>query len=367
MLQYFADTAHNPVSNQQSKHRRPEDRQAALRLLTRAIRETQGPLGFQVDASSWRSLQNPFDSRNRYSYGHEAEHIYSVPTESGRVLNQEIYVEPNLNEVLRRPRAQPQVPLSRKMGRRASEGSALSDRESYYYEPECYLSPETRGMVVGDSKMKAVSKSAYTPDNLGYPNSAGCRLSLDAGRRESSSSLTSSLADGSKDSLSSFDSASTLTGQETDDSIMTRFRKSFQQKEEFLRRPSNVVEPALIAREFYGRPKRLEKQMWPPNDPLRQDSPVRTHKPAHQNFQRVKNDIENERDFVQHQNGVPPQQRLFTGDVGPQREVKSPKTWPLVVSLDKIKEGAVAPAVLDNVEKMNGSMSAENSSLEEQR
>lgn len=318
-----------------------------------------------MDASSWRSLQNPYDNRNRYSYGHDSEHIYSVPVESGRVLNREIYVEPNLNEFLRRPRAQPQVPIYRKMGRRASEGSALSDRESYYYEPECHLSPETRGMVVGDPKMKAVSKSAYTPENLNYPNSAGCRLSLDAGRRESSSSLTSSLADGSKDSLSSFDSASTLTGQETDDSIMTRFRKSFQQKEEFLRRPSNVVEPAMIAREFYGRPKRLEKQMWPPNDPFRQESPVRTNKPTHQNFQRVKNDIESERDLV-HQNGLSPQQSLYTAE-GSLKEVKSPKTWQLVMNLDRIKEAATAPAVLDNVEKMNGSMSAENSSLEEQR
>lgn len=313
-----------------------------------------------MDASSWHSLQNPFDCRNRYSYGHDSEHIYSVPIESSRGLNRDIYAEPNLHEFHRRPRAQPQVPLYRKMGRRASEGSTLSDREGYYCEPECYLSPEKGGMVVGDSKMKTVSKSAYTPETLTYPNTAGCRLSLDAGRRESSSSLTSSLADGSKDSLSSFDSVSTLTGQETDDSIMTRFRKSFQQKEEFLRRPSNVLEPALIAREFYSRPKRLEKPMWPPTDPLRQDSPARTMKPMHHNFQRVKNDIENERDLVQHHNGL-------SGEVSLQREAKSPKTWPLAANLDRIKEAAIAPAVLDNVEKMNGSMSAESSNLEEQR
>lgn len=115
------------------------------------------------------------------------------------------------------------------MGRRASEGSNLSDnssRDSYEY-PE-FLSAEYSDMVVNSSKMKSASKVAYpdahsqvsygSVDSCGlqglgnYTNNAGCRLSLDAGRRESNASLNSSLADGSKDSLSSYDSASTLTG-----------------------------------------------------------------------------------------------------------------------------------------------------------
>lgn len=81
-----------------------------------------------------------------------------------------------------------------------------------------------------------------------YPNSTGCRLSLDGGmldRRESSSS-------------------STLT----DDSvIISRIRKSCEQKEEFLR---NTVKPTyspIIAREFYARPQKLQKPVWPPQSP----------------------------------------------------------------------------------------------------
>lgn len=81
-----------------------------------------------------------------------------------------------------------------------------------------------------------------------YPNSSGCRLSLDGGmldRRESSSS-------------------STLT----DDSvIMSRIRKSCEQKEEFLRNTVKPTYPHIIAREFYARPQKLQKPVWPPQSP----------------------------------------------------------------------------------------------------
>lgn len=350
--------------------------QAALKLITDVIRETQRATALKVDASSWRMLQNPYGYKpQRNSYGHEQENVYSVPAEIYRPpnprLTQNVYAEPNLHESIRRSRAQPQVPLYRKMGRRASEGSALSDRDNYY-EISDYCLNDPGEMVVSNSKMKAVSKTAYAPDSssqsrvgtsaMNYPNTAGCRLSLDGGgRRESASSLTSSLADGSKDSLSSFDSASTLTGQETDDSLMTRLRKSFQQKEEFLRRPSTTTEPALIQREFYGRPKKLEKPMWPPCEP-RQESPSRS-KPSHQNLQRVKTDIESERDMTQHK---------VTGgaitNTSQQKGAKSPKDWPQVPGMEKMYEASPAPASLDNIEKMNGSASgADGTCQDEQR
>lgn len=340
--QYFTDAAHNPLSNQPPR-RQQDEREAALRFLTQKIRETQNSLSFQVDVNSWNRLQNPYNQKQRYSYGQDLEHIYNTPVEVHRT--QEVYTDPHvLHASIRRSRAQPQVPLYRKMGRRASEGSTFSEHENYY---DCLSE-----MVVGDTKMKAASKSAYVPDaNPTYPNSAGCRLSLDAGRRrESSASLTSSLADGSKDSVCSFDSVSTVTGQETDDSIMTRFRKSFQQKEEFLRRPSKVEAP-LIPREFYGRPKRLEKPTWPPYEPVRQDSPTRTAKPTHQNFQRVKNDIDSERDLVyQVQNG----EQKVGRSIG--------------VDVSKMYEAAVAPSALDSKpERMNGSLTADNSHTEESR
>lgn len=375
LFQYFAETAYNPVSNQPPRPHRPDDKQAALRFLTQAIRETQRPTAFKVDASSWRMLQNPYGYKpQRNSYGTEQENVYSVPAEvyrppNCRLTTQNIYAEPSIHESIRRSRAQPQVPLYRKMGRRASEGSALSDRDSYY---DCCVN-DPREMVVSNSKMKAVSKTAYAPDPspqsrvgtsaTNYPNTAGCRLSLDGGgRRESASSLTSSLADGSKDSLSSFDSASTLTGQETDDSLMTRFRKSFQQKEEFLRRPSTTTEPALIQREFYGRPKKLEKPMWPPCEP-RQESPSRA-KPSHQNLQRVKTDIESERDMTQQKQVV--SGGAVTNTSQQQKGAKSPKDRPGVPGIEKMYEASPAPASLDNIEKMNGAASGADGACQEQ-
>lgn len=380
-FQYFAETAYNPVSNQAPRPHRSDDKQAALRFLSQALRETQRPAAFKVDASSWRMLQNPYGYKpQRNSYGNEQENVYSVPAEVYRPpnprLTQNIYAEPSLHESIRRSRAQPQVPLYRKMGRRASEGNTLSDRDSYC-EISDYCLNDPREMVVSNSKMKAVSKTAYAPDPASqsrmaasatnYPNTAGCRLSLDGGgRRESSSSLTSSLADGSKDSLSSFDSASTLTGQETDDSLMTRFRKSFQQKEEFLRRPSTTTEPTLIQREFYGRPKKLEKPMWPPCEP-RQESPSRG-KPSHQNLQRVKTDIECERDMVyQKQNGAKVVSGGAAMNTSQQKGAKSPKDWAGVPGMERMYEASPAPASLDNIENMNGSASGADAACQEEQ
>lgn len=188
---------------------------------------------------------------------------------------------------------------------------------------------------------------------LHYSGTAGCRLSLDGGttRRDSSISLPSNglvrdsytASEGSKDSLVSFDSVSTLTGGgqdrcSSDDSlIMSRIRKSFEQKEEFLKRPSQpiswniasgnhqqpssplVSQHAIIAREFYARPQKFQRPLWPPQNPAtcspilyRQQSPPRSsssgrsnysssssttnNKPTHQNLQRVKTEIDSERD-----------------------------------------------------------------------
>ncbi|XP_073944334.1 rho GTPase-activating protein 23-like isoform X3 [Choristoneura fumiferana] len=94
---------------------------------------------------------------------------------------------------------------------------------------------------------------------------------LHDGRRESDTSLPSSATE-SKDSLGSFDSNSTLTGRELDDSIiLSRIRKSLEQKEAFLRRPSQPtgwvtpdVPPPIKQKEFYARPQKLQKPAWPP-------------------------------------------------------------------------------------------------------
>nr|CAH7720282.1 unnamed protein product [Callosobruchus chinensis] len=362
LQRFFAETAYNPVSNQQQQQVDvPYDRQSAQQFLTHHLGRAGGPPGFQVDAISWRSLQQPYHGypqefpplqRVAYDRGQRSADslIYSEPKRHTRRENQhEIYAEIHPHEFVGRQkcRAAPQVPLYRKMGRRASEGSA-------HYDPPDASSLSTEE----DYAMKAVYKGVQGTDMpSGYPNTAGCRLSLDVGRRESTSSLSSSLADGSKDSLASYDSAATLTGHETDDSaIMTRFRKSVQQKEEFLRTPGvNTVEQALIRKEFYGRPKKLEKQMWPPTE-----SP-KASKPTHQNVLRVKGDIESERDLTGMVQGggadyVMPQQK----------GAASPRERGMKSDLDRVYEAATAPGGYDSLEPFNGS-AVEEAYMDDQR
>ena len=102
------------------------------------------------------------------------------------------------------------------------------------------------GKVQTDQQISVI-KTNNNPATF-YSNASGCRLSLDGGtldRRESSSS-------------------STLT----DDSvIMSRIRKSCEQKEEFLRNTATPLYSQIIAREFYARPQKFQKQIWPPNSP----------------------------------------------------------------------------------------------------
>ncbi|CAH1973615.1 unnamed protein product [Acanthoscelides obtectus] len=356
-LLFFAETAYNPVSNQQPDV--PYDRQSAQQFLTHHLGRGGGAPGFQVDAISWRSLQQPYHGypqefpplqRVAYDRGQRSADslIYSEPKRHTRRENQhEIYAEIHPHEFVGRQkcRAAPQVPLYRKMGRRASEGSA-------HYDPPDASSLSTEE----DYAMKTVYKGMQSADvPSGYPNTAGCRLSLDVGRRESTSSLSSSIADGSKDSLASYDSAATLTGHETDDSaIMTRFRKSVQQKEEFLRTPAvNTVEQALIRKEFYGRPKKLEKQMWPPTE-----SP-KASKPTHQNVLRVKGDIESERDMVGMGGGA-------DYSMPQQKGVTSPRERGMKSDLDRVYEAATAPGGYDSLEPLNGS-AVEEAYMDDQR
>ena len=142
-------------------------------------------------------------------------------------------------------RAEPQVPIYRPgrrvVTRRASEGSG----------------------PMSESEM-AIYGSANTFDS---------RFSVDSRRDSSPASKDSS--------LSSFDSNSTLTGNEGVDKtfIIERLKKNFEQKEEFLRRPSqptgwlptenpqaSLQTQTVIPREFYARPQKLQRQVWPPNE-----------------------------------------------------------------------------------------------------
>lgn len=150
--------------------------------------------------------ENIYSDPNRESIK-SGDNIYTDPKDliyrPIKIRSDHLYTEPITHDLSNRPRAQPQVP--RKMGRRASEGSNSCDS----------LSADYSDMVV-KGKMSG-SKVAYLDAHTqfeGLQNYGGCRLSLDGGgRRESTASLSSSQADGSKDSLSSYDSASTLTGK----------------------------------------------------------------------------------------------------------------------------------------------------------
>ncbi|XP_045473167.1 uncharacterized protein LOC123679748 isoform X9 [Harmonia axyridis] len=330
----FTETAYNPVSNQNFiPDSPPIDRRTAQQFLTNTINQRPGEL--QVDAQFWRSLRYPFgysqttrsqQQQQQYHHHHQDKRPQSYQYDTrysdnasrrSQPLPNEIYTEIQIHDAPTRhtsssnSKAQPQVPLYKKMGRRASDGTAYNNCEPYYDLPEYTSIASDDDMVLNNQKPRdQYNKTNLAQSNanmsvLTYPSSAGCRLSLADDRRESTSSLTSSYADGSKDSLSSFETNSTLTGQETDDSaILSRYRRSFQQKEEFLKMPTGV-EPNLKQREFYGRPKKLEKPQWPPGEPPKQqDSPSRTTKPTHHNFQRVKHDIDNERDLTMQQPAV---------------------------------------------------------------
>ncbi|KAL3269639.1 hypothetical protein HHI36_008702 [Cryptolaemus montrouzieri] len=365
----FTETAYNPVSNQNFiPDSPPVDRRSAQQFLTNAFHQRPGEL--QVDAQFWRSLRYPFGyhpprlEKRPQSYQFEQQRSEDSSLRRSQAVPNEIYTEIQIHDIPTRhsKKAQPQVPLYKKMGRRASEGNTYKNCEPYYDLPEYSSIASDDEMVFNNHKSRNSYKSSNLTDStsqssanmsvLTYPSSAGCRLSLNDERRESSSSLTSSYAEGSKDSLSSFESNSTLTGQETDDSaILSRYRKSFQQKEEFLKMPSNPYEPTLIQREFYGRPKKLDKPQWPPNEPTKQDSPSRATKPTHHNFQRVKNDIETERDLSQ-------QSQLIAGGVvnpGQQKGVVSPKEKVHVTRMDYIQEGSPAPAHLCHPDNPNES------------
>ncbi|CAH1110584.1 unnamed protein product [Psylliodes chrysocephalus] len=355
LQRFFSETAYNPASNQSTYADIPPpvDKHTAQQIISKRLARV--PNEFQVDAFSWRSLQHPYvatEPRPEYDRGpHSAENLlHNVPR---RRNQQEIYCEihPHDTERIGRSRAAPQVPLYKKMGRRASEGNILSDSDRYLSEFNS-INPVTQE----DYNMKTgYRNNNYNSESGDFSKTA--RLSLDVERRESSSSLS---VDSSKDSLASFGSNSTLTGHETDDSaIMDRFRKSVQQKEAFLKNPVNV-------KEFYGRPKKLEKQVWPPVE-RDKDSPSRNNsRPSHQNVIRVKHDIENERDLCGpgNQNGHPGYGGAVS-NVPHQRGVTSPREKENM-NLDRIYEASTAPGGFDSMEGMNGS-NAEEAYYDERR
>lgn len=186
-------------------------------------------------------------------------------------------------------RAEPQVPIYRPAmrrvsSRRASEGSTSSSTINNF-EVASYASADALRSCDPGSRFSIDSGRDSSPiRSTGDPPcyDSACLLPgtetngsrIEARYGNSSSARNANGNDGIDDSV-----------------IMTRLRKSFEQKEEFLRRPSHPIGWFLseersespvrgsgsttIPREFYARPQKLQKQIWPPNDPKqdRQCSP----------------------------------------------------------------------------------------------
>ncbi|XP_076393755.1 rho GTPase activating protein at 19D isoform X2 [Megachile rotundata] len=167
-------------------------------------------------------------------------------------------------------RAEPQVPIYRSATRRvtlrrASEGSTGSSTLNNF-DSASYASTDALRSCDHDSRFSIDSRrdSSLVAANESTYDSACALLGNEGSRNESVSNPT-------------------IGNSGIDDSvIMTRLRKSFEQKEEFLRRPSHPIglflpdqksEPrnessaTAIPREFYARPQKLQRQIWPPNEP----------------------------------------------------------------------------------------------------
>ncbi|XP_011259225.1 rho GTPase-activating protein 21 isoform X1 [Camponotus floridanus] len=269
--------------NSQSSGRSSQDSKYDLYDRTRSESVYSRPSNEQL----YDRINDPIYERVRVSEHYPQHHYYQQPS------------------LLRYPmsQAEPQVPIyrpvKRMVARRASEGSGITnDSETASY-----------------GSIDALRSSESS------------RLSIES-RRDSSPVA-------SKDSSTSpYDSNSTLTGNEcSDDSvIMNRLRKSFEQKEEFLRRPSHPIgwssEPlpslqnfnqaAVIQREFYARPQKLQRPIWPPGqNEQRQQSPTRRaslernvaaksivnlmNKPSNQSVQRIK-DVDSNSEYSKSRN-----------------------------------------------------------------
>lgn len=219
MFQYFGETAHHPETNQRPRLRSPAE----------MVSDTK----FNSPPSQLQPQQTQ-------------QHHSRLSAHQRQTLWDDVRFHSPQRGLMT---AAPASGVSNIVGRRSSESFGMTQTEA---NPSSnYSSSE--------------SVPSSSPGSLySYPgNTPGCRLSLDAGligRRESANSQ-----DGSASSLDS-----TLRDpHSSDDSlIISRIRKSFEQKEEFLKRPAGPVlstgngPPGI--KEFYGRPQKLQAPVWPP-------------------------------------------------------------------------------------------------------
>jgi len=264
LFQYYGETAHNPETNQRPlRMRSPEVRNSSPADI--AALKSNHPYHRQQPAANAAGVApRPTSVSNLW-----AAHPHPQPPPEATLYGS--MVPAPLQELDQRR----QINANARSEFMSSNLPALESRTPWKASSDKALG--SRDPVRDSLRFKSWDRSKY-------PGSAGCRLSLDGGllegspsRRESSSSSSLPTAnttrDGSKDSLLSMDSSSTLQdGCSSEDSlILSRIRKSTEQKEEFLRRPAHCIWPAPdavhetpIAREFYARPQKLQRPAWPP-------------------------------------------------------------------------------------------------------
>lgn len=352
-FQLFTDTAHNPVTNQRST----QDRRSVRRLSSLQRGGFGASNEFQVDAISWRSIQNPYGAQTKYLYERgqrSADNLLVNDEKNGSYYQQQ--QQPHefySRERYRRPEPQ-QIPNNNsKMGRRASSGSSFIDSPSATHR-ELYSESPDYCSIISDCdynsdlyNMKAMYKTNFLTDSssemmtpssttASYSNTAGCRLSLDMNGRLDSATKNSSSSSIYADDGSLCDSATTLI--DIHDTALNRIRRDTQKKEEFLRMP--IQNHVLQQREFYGQPKKLESN-WPPNH-----NDFKSSKPTHQNFIRVKNDIENERDL---------KQQIGNSLIAEQKNVQSPTVKTSTPCNNKMFEASTPPEMFDGVAEMSSS------------
>ncbi|XP_077283863.1 rho GTPase activating protein at 19D isoform X4 [Arctopsyche grandis] len=358
LQRYFSEAAYNPETNQRPRSRTRERRTSTGEMplglgvgtgvSTSAHPLYVAPLNYRpVNTNNAKisneyplsaDLQNRLKAEQKKSAQSYNSSIGSSRADSSDRVFTNIPIE-NLNRgaIPRKAEAQPQVPPQptnlQKNSRRSSEGARLAiDPSDYYASPPSSpfnssrdsTSVYTSGESIQSSHKNQMHLLKSTPTHISHlnqnlPNNNKLvqygsnpdnvpmqytnKFDFDD-RRESNASLTSSAAE-SKDSLSSYESISTLTGNDPDNILYKyRIRKSLEQKEAFLRRPSQPTgwatpeQNVIQQKEFYARPQKLHKPAWPPGMPSDywpsknkeniQDNGARTvHNPA--DYEKVNN------------------------------------------------------------------------------
>ncbi|XP_017878527.1 uncharacterized protein LOC108624059 isoform X5 [Ceratina calcarata] len=188
-------------------------------------------------------------------------------------------------------RAEPQVPTfrlaaRRTNSRRASEGST-SNWTINNLDTASYASADALRSCEPGSRFSIDSRRDSSPARVNDPSSYDVMLRNGTNPAKNENRNGNLYGYKTNNGSTGAGSDSTINTSIDDSVIMTRLRKSFEQKEEFLRRPSHPIgwflpekedrpespirsnassSTSVIPREFYARPQKLQKQIWPPSD-----------------------------------------------------------------------------------------------------